>query len=106
MPVMSAFFMRAFKKREGDGNHSDCKDTGAGEQWLLGPRLTDEASTAILPYATGKANGRTRKETMMPDELEAWQPIGTSLLLARPPWLAVYQDKVRLPGGRILDDFY
>jgi hypothetical protein len=27
-------------------------------------------------------------------------------LFSRPPWLAVYQEKVRLPTGRLLDDFY
>jgi ADP-ribose pyrophosphatase len=40
------------------------------------------------------------------DELQPWQPTNSALLLARPPWLAVYQDTVRLPGGRILNDFY
>src|SRR4051794_24313705 len=42
----------------------------------------------------------------MPVELRPWQLLHSSLLLVRHPWLAVHQDTVQLPGGRILDDFY
>jgi ADP-ribose pyrophosphatase len=38
--------------------------------------------------------------------LRPWEPLASSLLLSRPPWVAVYQEKVRLPTGRVLDDFY
>jgi ADP-ribose pyrophosphatase len=40
------------------------------------------------------------------DELAPWELLGSTLLLQRPPWLALYQDAVRLPSGRCLDDFY
>ena len=29
-----------------------------------------------------------------------------SVLLSRPPWLEVYQERVRLPTGRVVEDFY
>jgi ADP-ribose pyrophosphatase len=38
--------------------------------------------------------------------LRPWEMLHTSLQLSRPPWLSVYRDEVRLPSGRVLDDFY
>jgi ADP-ribose pyrophosphatase len=38
--------------------------------------------------------------------LRPWQPLDSTLVFSRPPWLAVFQEKVRLPTGRLLDDFY
>jgi len=38
--------------------------------------------------------------------MEPWKLIDTSLLISKSPWLRVYQETVRLPSGRILEDFY
>jgi ADP-ribose pyrophosphatase len=38
--------------------------------------------------------------------LQPWETLDRSLLLSRPPWVAVCQEKVRLPGGKVLEDFY
>jgi ADP-ribose pyrophosphatase len=38
--------------------------------------------------------------------LQPWETLRTSLDLFRPPWLTVYRDEVRLPSGRVLEDFY
>ncbi len=38
--------------------------------------------------------------------MEPWELLDASLLLSKSPWLRVYQETVRLPNGRILDDFY
>ncbi|MBV9125174.1 MAG: NUDIX hydrolase [Planctomycetes bacterium] len=38
--------------------------------------------------------------------LQPWEQLRTSLELARPPWLTVHRDEVRLPSGKVLDDFY
>jgi ADP-ribose pyrophosphatase len=38
--------------------------------------------------------------------IKPWESISSSLLLSRPPWLTVHQDKLRLPTGKILTDFY
>jgi ADP-ribose pyrophosphatase len=35
-----------------------------------------------------------------------WKTLGQSSLLAISPWLEVIQEKVELPSGRILDDYY
>jgi len=32
--------------------------------------------------------------------------LGSQELLAKPPWLSVHQEQVRLPSGRVVDDFY
>jgi ADP-ribose pyrophosphatase len=39
-------------------------------------------------------------------EVHHWKVLRKDLLLAREPWLKVYQEQVELPSGRILDDFY
>jgi ADP-ribose pyrophosphatase len=38
--------------------------------------------------------------------LRPWKVAARRLLLAAPPWLSVYQEKVELPTGRSIDDFY
>lgn len=35
-----------------------------------------------------------------------WKVEARSLLLDRPPWFEVYQESVRLPNGRLVEDFY
>jgi ADP-ribose pyrophosphatase len=35
-----------------------------------------------------------------------WETLGRQVLLAAPPWFEVIRERVRLPGGRVLDDFY
>jgi ADP-ribose pyrophosphatase len=42
----------------------------------------------------------------MADELAPWELLRSTPLLQRRPWVAVHQDVVRLPGGRVLNDFY
>jgi ADP-ribose pyrophosphatase len=36
----------------------------------------------------------------------AWQPIAAESLLRVPPWLEVFRERLRLPDGREIDDFY
>ena len=36
----------------------------------------------------------------------SWEVLGQQMLLERQPWLEVYQEQVKLPTGRVLDDFY
>jgi len=38
--------------------------------------------------------------------LAPWKCLGREVLLAVPPWFEVIQERVELPSGRILDDFY
>jgi len=38
--------------------------------------------------------------------LDPWDVLQKSLVFSAQPWLNVYRDAVKLPGGRILDDFY
>jgi len=38
--------------------------------------------------------------------MDPWELLDASLLMSKSPWLRVYQETVRLPSGRILDDFY
>jgi ADP-ribose pyrophosphatase len=39
-------------------------------------------------------------------EIRPWKALEQELLLSAPPWLSVYRERVELPSGRILDDFY
>lgn len=39
-------------------------------------------------------------------KLGCWKGLEASLLLSAPPWLEVFRERVELPDGRILDDFY
>lgn len=41
-----------------------------------------------------------------PQALRPWKVAARRLLLAAPPWLSVYQEKVELPTGKSIDDFY
>jgi ADP-ribose pyrophosphatase len=43
---------------------------------------------------------------MCPQMSTEWTIEDRRLLLRRLPWLEVYQESVRLPGGRLVDDFY
>ncbi len=38
--------------------------------------------------------------------LACWEVLGSEELFARPPWLTVHQEQVKLPSGRVVDDFY
>lgn len=38
--------------------------------------------------------------------VQSWEQISTRTLLDLPPWLKVQEDSIRLPGGRIIDDYY
>jgi ADP-ribose pyrophosphatase len=38
--------------------------------------------------------------------VDSWKLLDSSLLISRVPWLSVYRESVRLPSGRVLDDFY
>jgi len=39
-------------------------------------------------------------------QLDPWKTLETSLVFSAPPWLNVYREKVELPDGHTLDDFY
>jgi ADP-ribose pyrophosphatase len=39
-------------------------------------------------------------------QLQPWKVLARDLLLSAMPWLNVYREKVQLPTGRVLDDFY
>jgi ADP-ribose pyrophosphatase len=39
-------------------------------------------------------------------QLDPWKTVETSLVFSAPPWLNVYREKVELPDGHTLDDFY
>lgn len=38
--------------------------------------------------------------------MKAWKLLETSPLTTRLPWFQIFQERVELPSGRILDDFY
>jgi ADP-ribose pyrophosphatase len=42
----------------------------------------------------------------MAGQLVPWELLDTRMILERQPWLALYQDIIRLPSGRCLEDFY
>jgi ADP-ribose pyrophosphatase len=44
----------------------------------------------------------------MPDraEIQPWKTLHRELLLSIEPWLNIYQEKVELPTGRVIPDFY
>ncbi len=46
------------------------------------------------------------KQTNKPQELRAWQVLATRTLLAAEPWVSVSAQKIKLPDGRIVRDFY
>lgn len=39
-------------------------------------------------------------------EPRPWKMLDRRLLLAAPPWLTVHQERIALPTGRVIDDFY
>src|SRR5262245_12592397 len=41
-----------------------------------------------------------------PAVLRPWKVLGRQVLLERKPWLEVSQERVELPSGRVIDDFY
>jgi ADP-ribose pyrophosphatase len=41
-----------------------------------------------------------------PQSIQPWKALDQQLLLSAPPWLSVYRERVQLPTGRIIDDFY
>lgn len=59
--------------------------------------------SARVPKRSPPLHGGTGGGTA---ELQVWETLGRSVLLSRPPWLEVYQERVRLPEGRVVDDFY
>jgi ADP-ribose pyrophosphatase len=38
--------------------------------------------------------------------IQPWKLLGTNLVFAAAPWVQVYRERVELPSGRVLDDFY
>lgn len=41
-----------------------------------------------------------------PSSLRKWEILGRREVFAAPPWLTIYRDRLRLPQGTIIDDFY
>lgn len=39
-------------------------------------------------------------------DLRPWKSLSEEVLLTAPPWLEVIRERVELPGGRVLNDFY
>lgn len=39
-------------------------------------------------------------------KVQSWDQISTRTLLDLPPWLKVQEDSIRLPGSRVIDDYY
>jgi ADP-ribose pyrophosphatase len=46
-------------------------------------------------------SARPRRPWLIP-----WKTLGRQVLLAAPPWFEVSREKVELPSGRVLNDFY
>src|SRR5215213_3743993 len=42
----------------------------------------------------------------IPVPVRPWKVLDRRLLLARDPWLQVYQESVELPSGQVLEDYY
>lgn len=38
--------------------------------------------------------------------VQPWEQVSSRTLLDVPPWMKVYEDTIRLPGGRVIDDYY
>ncbi|PWT80894.1 MAG: NUDIX hydrolase [Acidobacteria bacterium] len=38
--------------------------------------------------------------------MKPWEVLSAFQLISAPPWLEVFQEKVRLPSGRLIEDFY
>ena len=39
-------------------------------------------------------------------EILPWEQISSQVVLDIPPWMKVHEDSIRLPGGRVIDDYY
>jgi 8-oxo-dGTP pyrophosphatase MutT (NUDIX family) len=52
------------------------------------------------------SDSETEGTPRVDQRLAPWEVLERQELLARPPWLAVLQERVRLPSGRVVDDFY
>jgi ADP-ribose pyrophosphatase len=46
------------------------------------------------------------EEEMERSEILEWELMESREVFSADPWIRVYVDKVRLPGGRIVDDYY
>src|SRR3989338_5318640 len=40
------------------------------------------------------------------EKIEPWQVLSSQKLFSAPPWIKVYVDKIKLPNGSIVEDFY
>lgn len=54
-----------------------------------------------LPELTGESKSHSEV-----DQLSAWTVLDAETLFSAPPWLELACEKVRLPSGKIIDDFY
>lgn len=39
-------------------------------------------------------------------KIQPWQVLSSRKLFSAPPWVNVYVDKIKLPNGRVVEDFY
>lgn len=46
------------------------------------------------------------KSTEAFGRLQAWQVLKRELVRECPPWLSLWRESVRLPDGRVIDDYY
>ena len=51
---------------------------------------------------------KSQTEVFHPEEPEIvpWQQISSRIVLELPPWMKIHEDTIRLPGGRVIDDYY
>lgn len=40
------------------------------------------------------------------EKIRPWHVLSTRKIFSAPPWIKVYVDKIKLPGGRIVEDYY
>jgi ADP-ribose pyrophosphatase len=43
---------------------------------------------------------------MTPDQQHPWETLGSRDLVHRPPWLRLWVDRVRLPNGRVVEEYH
>ena len=48
----------------------------------------------------------TAARLQFPVRLDSWKSLKLSKVLSAHPWLEVYRERVELPDGRVIDDFY
>ena len=46
------------------------------------------------------------KQSNASERLRPWRVLSRELVLDRQPWLALWREKIRLPDGREIDDYY